>query len=510
MKQFAIVSILVATSSLLLLSSFTYAADSVTSPFRMNLDSASTQTLLSGISQFKAPSGEYKTDLPSILISTPYKVSITGIHLTLNYLFDTPTPAPALNQWNIQSKTISSEIVVDSINASQVIVEQQGGSTLTVSVNAVCTDVHLALAPGQSNITAVIDLALQNGKPQYTLDKFTANWSPSAWTITSMNCQGPNGFTQLLQQDVATTLKSINPFLPAIQEEIQDQFNAVANTPLIWNLIIPGNSHLALTIAPQNFQLAPGGDAIVDGQITFTYKNLTNTTCQKDITDPLSSPLTANTDSLLVPATTIQALIRCASLNGDLDYSLTSKQIPVFQTLLGNWFEKLIFWPDLTRFNKNSVFHFKVFPTTPPELEDLSADPTGALLFNLSLPVTVSMFAPEKGGPVHYLDLSTTLSGPASFSIENGTLQFQQKLSDLDLSARWDANFVKKHCPDQRIDTSLMASGLKSALETSGLSYPMPTWENPGSFSIAVKDSSFDGKDFTISLDVKKLSSPTQ
>lgn len=483
-------------------------ADSLTTPFNLELSSQSTLTLLGGLSQFKSPAGELKTDLPDEVMTSPYSVSLSGIHLTLDYAFNTPTQTDNLEEWTIQSKSISADIAVDSLQASETVIEQSGGDTLTLQVTASCSNIHLQLAPGATQMNAAVDLSLNGAVASFILKNFSANWTPTAWQITSMNCQGPNGFSQLVQQAAATQLQSINPFLPAIETQIQAQLTSASSTPLSWTLQAPGNSGVSVTFQPDNLQLLSNGGAALSGLASFNFSRLNKTTCQSLIQTPAATPNT--TDSLTLPISAVEGLLHCASLNGSVVTSFTSQSFPAFQALLENWFLKLFIWPDLVRFNSKSLFNFEVFPTSAPTFGAMSANSAGGFSFNLNAPLTLAIEAPESSGPVPYVNLSTNLSGPATLLIQNGVISLKQSSNSLPVSAIWDLIFVQTYKPDQDIWTSAISGYLKSFLAQTGLNYSIPALTAPGSFSMSVNSAAPNGSSVDISLGIKTLSSPTQ
>jgi len=478
-------------------------ADTVTSPFSLELSPQSTLALLKSSAQFKAPSGEIKTDLPNQTLTSPYAVSISGIHLTLDYVFNTPTPGTSLSDWSIQSNNISAEIVVDSINASQTLVEQAGGDTLTLQVNASCSNVHLQLAPGSTQMNATVGFALSGATPTFTLNSFQASWAPSAWQITSLSCQGVNGFGALVQQNAATLLASINPFLPAIQSQIQSQLSTASSSPISWTLNSNDSSGVSVLLTPENLQIVGSGDAAVTGQAAFTFSKLNHSTCPATITTLPSTP--SLVDSLVLPITTAESLLQCSALNNSLSATFASKSFSSFQSLLGNWFIDLFVWPNLDHFSSSDSFQFDLYPSTSPTFGTMSSNKSGNILFNLTAPMVLSLYAPTSTGMEHYVDFTSTLSGPATLSVKNGVLSFKQKPSGLSLSYYWDQDYIKQYNPDTRIWTSIFAGYLKSYLSGTGVSYTLPVLEAPGAFSMSFENVTVSGSNMTLSLGLQSL-----
>ena len=481
------------------------AADTVTTPFTLQLNTASTLTLLGGVDVFKSPNGEFKTDLPNQSLTTPYAVAISGIHLTLDYAFNSPAPVNSLGEWSIQSKSVAATLLVDSIDASQTIVEQSGGTTLTVRLNATCRNVKLALSPNSTQVNATVDLSLTNGTTSFLLKNFQANWTPSAWQIVSMDCQGPSGFSDLVRQNAATQLESINPFLPAIQTQVQSQLNSAAAAVTSWTLNPNNTSGVSITLKAQQLHLLDAG-ASMSGSAIFNFTKLNQTACQSILAGEPSVPSSA--DTLATPLEATRKLLQCSYLNHSMTSSFTSAEFPSFQALLQKGFLKALFWPDLLRFDSSSIFQFQLFPSEEPSIGEVESDGANTFFFDLSVPLTLSIFAPTETGSQHYVNLSSDFSAPASLSFQNGVIFFQQDPGRIQVSTEWDPQYVEAHDPVERICRLEVAHGLRKLMRETGLSYTLPTWQEANAFSLSIKSAALNGTDVSFALSIKTLTSP--
>lgn len=477
-------------------------ADTVLSPFQLKLTAPSTLALLGGIQIFKAPVGQLKTDLPNQTLTTPYTVAISGIHLTLDYAFQTPVQNGSLSEWTIQSQNLGADLLVDRIDATQIIVEHSGGTTINIELKASCSAVHLQLAPESTHASATVDLSLAQGRAQFKLKDFTANWTPSAWQILSLNCTGPTGFTELARQQIALQLQSINPFLGPLQNEIQSQLNQASREITDWNLNPNDDSGINIDLKPENLNLTSDGGALVSGLALFDFTKLHSTACQSKL-ETLSAPPTS-ADMLFFPKAAVQKLITCAFLNHNLKAQIPGSAFPSFQSLLSNWFLKVIVWPNLVHFNRNSDFQFTFSTEALPQIGELTDPGDQSIAFDLELPLKIAVTAPTENGHEHYIDFFSNLAGQAYLYIENGSLWFQQG-TNVPLDKVWDQNYFNAHGGDQRICLSLMGHQFKSLIAKTGLSFTLPTWTVRQAFSLAANSLFVQGDDIAIGLDIKTL-----
>jgi hypothetical protein len=473
-------------------------ADTVTTPFAFSLSAESALAVLGGQNLFNAPSGELKTNLPNETLATPYAVAISGIHLTVDYAFTKPVENGSLAEWNIQSKNLSADLVVDLVDASQTIVETSGGTTLNVRINATCTNVHLALPAGATTATGTLDLSLQNGVAAFLLNHFQANWQPGSWQIISMNCVGPQGFGDLVKQDITTQLQNINPFLSTITTQIQNQLSAIASSAQSWTFNSNDNSGTSVTLQPNQATAGANSGAILVGTATFNFPKLNQTACQKTITTAPTVSTTANLFSLPIEA--IQQLISCSYLNQSLLANFTSQDFPAFQSLLSDWFLKIIVWPNLVHFNGHSIFNFTLAPTTAPTIGKLSSDDQ-TLTFNVDAPLELSVYAPTAEGSQHYVDFFTQISGPAYLSIQDGDFIYQQSTA-VSLTDQFDPKYVQEYHPEECVWRSVIAHDLRKYL-ANGVSTPIPALTVPHNFTLAPQSLTTDGTNVNVAFGIQ-------
>ena len=340
-------------------------------------------------------------------------------------------------------------------------------------------------------MNGTVAVSLQNNHLSYQLTQFSANWTPSAWQITSMNCQGPQGFADLVRQNAATQLQSINPFLPTIQSQIQTQLASGSTQPISWTVQVPGQSGISVTLEANTLQALSAGSILVGGTSNFNFSSLKNTQCQAKINTTPSIPTVA--DTLVVPVATIDGLLQCAYLSGLLTTTFTSLDFPALQTLLGSWLLKLAIWPDLLSFDSDDIFNFQLSFDSAPTLGYLDAG------------LNLAVYTPSTAGLSHYVDLSTTLNGPSELSVMGGTLNYSQTTNRLKVRKKWDHEYVEEHHPVRWIFTRLIGNYLKTFLSDTGFNYVLPTVQNPGNFSLAVDSATFDTENASILLQIKSL-----
>jgi hypothetical protein len=454
-------------------------ASIVTTPFALDVSSKSVDDLLASSDAIQNPKGELLIPVDDQQIQSPYQVNLNGITLDLKYDFQKPQLSADYGQWTLQSNDLSAELVVKMIDATQIIEIHQGGSTLKVRINASCSDVHLSLASGRTHAEGKISFSLVNGKPILKLSEFTAGWTADSWTVTSMNCQGPDGFDKLVAQTASDQLRLIDPSLPAIKEQIQKKLDALANEDLSFTFNVanpnPQEQPILLTLKPQSFTNEPNDRLLMEGNAAITFPGANdqcNSTARGDF-NPAKTPLTR--DVLVLPFEVVNDIVDCTSQDPSFDIHLSSDDIPFF-SLLDHTPLGLFFWPDLMRyfFDYGATFDFELGLTGFPKIGIPVSTESNNIDVDVSVPFKVAVKNPSHEP---YVNFTTALNGPTHWKFEGNKVSITQNIKKLKVNVEWDKQYVAEHDPDQWINKHSVASHIKDFLKSPGLQYSIPDFE---------------------------------
>jgi hypothetical protein len=156
-------------------------------------------------------------------------------------------------------------------------------------------------------------------------------------------------------------------------------------------------------------------------------------------------------------------------------------------------------------FSSHSVFSFDLYPTAAPQFGAMSTDSSGDFLFNLVAPLTMSVDAPVKSGLEHYVNIVTSVSGPATLAVHDGVLLLKENSKNLDISVQWDQTYVQTYQPDKSTWGSIIAGYVKSYLAKTGISFTLPVMESAGAFSMSIENAVVDGSSVNVQLGISSL-----
>jgi len=483
----------------------------VMAPFQLEMARSDMNAIFLETVTLPSLEGVWTQSLPDFAVTDPLSVSVSGIQLSLKYAFNIPVLDADSQTWHFSARSLSADLNVSDVEASALREIDSNGNSLTVRLNGSCHQVHFNLPEGASSVAGTIKMTLDpTGRPHFELVSLDSNWTPGAWQVASLNCNGPGGFDHVVAEVAENRLRQVDPFLAQIREQIGDAIQKLVTNPLTVDVGVSPNVSLQLTMRALNTvnggshaetsdQVAIVGDAI------FDFKDVPpKSGCGAQVADFKTPPNTsAQGDSLLLPAETIQELVTCAYMNQALMAHFDSSQISGFTKLEhSTWAEKLLVWPDLFHFHKNAVFDFDVNVERAPVIANLRSVPGHSVVADMVLPIKIDMNAPQGKGYVPYIHVHSGLTGPVAVDISAGQVKVTvDPASTLQITRDWDPKYLAAHhWTFQRIWMSKLISATKSFLQGPGLTLPLPKLNISNKLGLTIHEATTDGPNIRLGV----------
>lgn len=414
--------------------------------------------------------GSLSLPLSDFAVNDPFSVRVSGIQLSLNYLFDTPEQKNSA--WSFETKKLSAALTVQKIDATQIIRVVNDGNEMEIRLDGVCTNIRLELAEGLTEASGSIKLSQANSIPQLELIKFQANWIPGSWKIVSMDCQGPRGFDQVIRQAAGEKLQTINPFLPEIQSQIQAVLNAGLKDPIAMQFEIDSNPRIRLQIRSEPFRAPNQSQMIVQGMAQFQFYLPENRDCDAEIRGSVKNEAT---ESLALPFEAITALAKCAQKAGMMRSTIPSNQVPAFVEFRASAQTVRYVWPDLNSFSAKAIFPFVFGGNGDLSISDPKRTGKNTFSANLNYPLKLKIFAPKENKYLPYLAFTSSLEGKAKFALQSGELRIvPERISQL--HHQWDEEYLARFPTDQKLLTDKIQPKINELAQTQGIRFRLPSF----------------------------------
>ena len=142
---------------------------------------------------------------------------------------------------------------------------------------------------------------------------------------------------------------------------------------------------------------------------------------------------------------------------------------------MNSFWKKLFGFPDLLHFASNTTFLFQFLPLGPPSFEKETAGNANEISGDLTLPLSIRMFAPENGQYTPYVEFRTLLSGPSKLNLgSDGKVQFKIAATEQPITYAFATTYFQYRKPTTRIAVNTIANAARSALNTDGLALAIP------------------------------------
>lgn len=424
------------------------------------------------------------------------KLQINGINVAVNYDFPIPTRVDTSHRiWELKSNNLSANVTVNELVITRNQTINIGGIEVGSTITVVCNNIGMTLPAGQASIDATVEAQVAQNQVKLSMPTYSAQWPASAWQVSSINCPDLASLGDLVKAQILNYLSSFQNMDAAVNSALNTQFNnwsQQASVLLLSQQQLPtGNDYLKIFYQPATARENNGDGLILGGTLIFDYPYVAEgQSFEQDFALPANTQLVAQANpQLLIPFQAIKALMMGEYFAGQLTYAMHSSEIPGFQSLEGSFFKKLFGWPDLLSFPSNTNFLLQALPMGPPSFTNEASAGTNAISGDLSVPLSLRMFAPIDNQYTPYVEFRTALTGATTLTLgANGKVNFQINAQTPTVTYAYADSYVAAHNPNTYIAVNTIASTAATALNTNGLQLTIPTFTVGSSLSLVPAD----------------------
>lgn len=425
---------------------------------------------LSGQEQFTLPESVFHDEAP---------VWVKGISGEVQYRLKTARPKIVLGaEQSVMSESLSANITIDNVFVDSIVERVVDGVLLRIRIQGSCSNIPLRLAPGKARLLATLKTTVDSdGLPQVSIPWMDFQSEEDAWVIGDFSCTGFEGFKEKVQAGLKKHLSRGETVVPGVKAMIDQRLANLRSEFLAWFMapreLNTGVNNMKVTLYPTALgQLSSTGFQL-RGYIDFVFASQSVNEIYQ--LAPLKTVGTLPNHTAVMPEELIGALNGMAYKNGNLYMRFRGQEMEGFRSFMNNSFAQLFVWPQMSRYSANADFLFDAVAEDLPRLSAVKDDGKGNLTGQMTGNLSVLTWAPKTGGHEKMITFRTPISGTYKLWVSRATseLKFVFTSLGMNLTAKWDPDYVKLRSPDLSIDTDTIASTIADQLKTEGLSIPL-------------------------------------
>lgn len=303
-----------------------------------------------------------------------FELQLSGLRLELQSAFE---PMKVSDQGLVvKSKKTSIRLTVGGLAVDQMIEREFNGVNVRIRLQASCSPFRLI----QENASAEAHLKFlwTESQPTTEIDFFTMDWPEGSWSVTDLQCEGPQGFGELLKNELQQKLREAEAFTPLIEPLLSQKIRETGGqvlSSILQERFFQVSEFSRLKVRIQNFEPQPRGLLVKALLSTGTTSTAPSWKPSQRVLDeaPAAEP------SLHIPENGLSQLLSedLSSRPSWTQFDLT--QFDSFMGLLKSRFLQFFLWPDLWNYSKSSPFHLLV---QTPKKVDLKWDAQGVTRYD--------------------------------------------------------------------------------------------------------------------------------
>ena len=429
------------------------------------------------------------------------------------------------NEYRLKINIKKLSIYIDKIETHHQILRRVGSSYIKTNIDGLCENIKMESKNGL-NYNSFIDMSynVQGGVLALNYSDLILNKQEGSLGLSNISCSGIKGFEEVVSTELMNKLNDVN----FIKSELEKYFLSkigVISQKVEDEILKPADlgghkDKLVVKSYPQSLEGFEDGIS-VKGLMVFNFKTRSaivgetyvalntknvplNEGLKKDCRTnasafdwqewdsmfggdsdyyyedvPLGSEIFAEfcdyTKSLKSDSSGFSRLLLPYGLLDKVAAYMHHSQMARFQTdtksisglkklMKSRWTQFFVF-RDLMNFPKRTNFYLFLSTDDVPQVSSVYELSQQSLGFEIQSKLVLDMFAPINGQWEHYLNFYSQVYTPVKLDIDQANLNFNFLKPDLDLTYRFDKEYMSKHKVKKRISTDTLKEHLVDAID---------------------------------------------
>lgn len=399
-------------------------------------------------------------------------VKINNISLKIKSYLQKPSLDSGKELLRLTSKNLQAEINIGDVSVDHVIERVVGGIIGRFRIQASCKNVVLSLAPGKGSFAMLLSPAVESSSAATNLESFSLSWLPGSWVPQVLQCEGAQGFTDLIKTEITKltndSAKFIEPQKDLIRKYIEASLeNIRVDFSQSKNIIVSRPDIQVLMKIDELKDLGQNG-ASLRGVLQIDFLKSSDKIIKNlSLVDNLRANQTGQT-SLILPKDFIKEVASASYAANSWLHRVGSEKMPGFSTLMNSRFYQLFIWPDLRNYSTSTKFMFDVYSN-----KDISIQGQG-LVYQIKATFNSLMHAPRGGKYIPFMNFGIPFNSKMQMKVENEKASVTFVNPIMGLTYQWDSSYVKKYYPSRKFDADTIRDRIVGDLWGKTMTFSIP------------------------------------
>lgn len=422
------------------------------------------------LSSYAGPQKDFRKNISSAVWDLDqFHWNLNGLSLEASANFATTQTPGSIDFHSTASRV---RVNVQQIGIKQFVERVIDGVLVRVWVEAECGP--LALSQDAAVLDGHISYQFDPRDISTRLDRFQLQWPARSWNVAPIHCTGPEGFPELLAQELRDRLATSEQIQPWVQEafaqQIQTEVDAmVAKIRQPSALPVPEGS-LPLELRFGRFETNDGG-VLAHAQLLWDLSQ--NPAHVRPLPlAPFPQELPRNQASFLFDERALSDLIIAEANHLPRWTPLNLNEQPDFQKLLESCLLKLFVWPDLLHYDAKSPFWLQL---GRPRITATRWAADGTLVLELDEQAWIQ--SRRRNSRWDYLSLRGSAVGRVTPRIDHGRMTLTAQVQPTDFAIRFGADYVAAFHPRTYLAPSVQRELLKQLNQQVSFQFQLPRFD---------------------------------
>lgn len=377
------------------------------------------------------------------------------------------------NETFFNAENLLLKLHINAFSVEKDITQMVNGMLATVHLKADCQP--FSLTQNQAVLKTQWKWITQNTNVKGELESFDLSWPIESWKIDPIICTGPKGFADIVADEIKTTLSKNEDINKLMRPLFEKTMNEKIESTLVG---LRGLKTLPINLTKKNLDVQLSGVETVSGKgihlKAFVRSSLQDTSpmTQSDVTTLLEETpelLQAVGDHpvLIIGQQSLTDLIQDMSVGESVKTNMN--QVAGFQSLLQSRFKQFFAWRDLRNYPKSARFDL-ISETTKP----LSIKFTTKEKLNVIGYVDSGVYANRAGQNWRSVEIKTSFSGTAQFSIQSGVLGLTFTGQKVNSTSRFAPAYAQRFDPPKKVSIKYLDQALQQSPYFKGMKWALP------------------------------------